>query len=121
MLEGCAVSGEVNIEKALNFIRDNAGKFAEAKAQRIYLEQFRKSKKALLFAACPTPPGEKVTVADREAYAYSHPEYLELLTGLQVAIEAEETLKWQMTAAQLKTEVWRTQQANNRRTDSAHT
>ena len=28
-------------------------------------------------------------VVDREAYAYSHPDYIELLDGLRVAIEAE--------------------------------
>lgn len=111
----------INPELALNFIRDNAKKYAEAKANRVYLEQFRKSKKAILFAACPVNPGDKVTVADREAYAYSHQEYIELLNGLQIAIEQEEALKWQITAAQLKVEVWRTQQANNRMTDRAHT
>jgi len=31
-----------------------------------------------------------------------------------VAIEKEETLKWQLTAAQMKTEVWRTESANER-------
>ncbi|WP_400581393.1 hypothetical protein ACFELG_15440 [Pseudomonas aeruginosa] len=36
------------IERPLTFIRDKAGEFAEAKSNRVYLEQFRKSKKALL-------------------------------------------------------------------------
>lgn len=110
---------EINIEKALDFIRDNAGKYAEAKAQRIYLEEFRKSKKAALFNSYPINPGDKPTVADRENYAYSHPEYIEILNGLQVAIEQEEEIKWKLKAAELKTEVWRTQQANNRRLDRA--
>ena len=37
-----------DIEKALDFIRDSSNDFAKAKANRIHLEQFRKSKKALL-------------------------------------------------------------------------
>jgi len=35
-------------EQAAQTIRDKAPAFGEAKAQRVYLEEFRKSKKALL-------------------------------------------------------------------------
>lgn len=38
---------DIDIEKALEFIRQNAKKYAEAKGERVYFEQFRKSKKAL--------------------------------------------------------------------------
>ena len=38
---------EIDIFRSLDFIRDNAPAFAKAKAARIYLEEFRKSKKAL--------------------------------------------------------------------------
>lgn len=106
------------VEKALNYMRDNAEPLAKAKAERIYLEQFRKSKKALLFGMAPST---LTTVADRENWAYSHQEYLALLEGLRAAIEAEEELKWHMVAAQLKVEVYRTQQANARSVDRAHT
>ena len=34
--------------KAIEYIIENSCKYAEAKAQRIYLEEFRKTKKALL-------------------------------------------------------------------------
>ena len=40
---------EQTVESALDFLRDNAGKIAKARAERVYLEQFRKSKNALLF------------------------------------------------------------------------
>jgi hypothetical protein len=99
---------------AIDFIIANSRKFAEAKAQRIYLEEFRKSKKALLMAH-----SDAKTAVEREQYAYSHPEYLELLEGMRAAIEQEEYLKWKMTAAQIVTECWRTEQANNRRQDNA--
>ena len=39
---------EVNIFRCLDFLRDNAGAMAAAKADRVQLEEFRKSKKALL-------------------------------------------------------------------------
>ena len=110
-----------NIENALEFIRTNAQNLAQAKADRVYLEQFRKSKKALLFADAPATVGDKhATIADRENYAYSHPEYLALLDGLKAAIEREEKIKWMMTAAELKVDVWRTQQANARTVDASH-
>ena len=98
--------------KAVDFILANAGKHAAAKAQRVYLEEFRKSKKAMLMAECV----EKTAVA-REQYAYGHAEYLELLAGLKSAVEVEETMKWSMIAAQARIEIWRTQSANNRNQD----
>jgi hypothetical protein len=56
-------------------------------------------------------------IAAKEAYAYAHPEYRELLEGLRSAVEAEETLKWILTAADLRVQVWRTEEASNRRQD----
>ncbi len=100
---------EIDPQKAVDYLRDNAEKFAEAKASRVYLEEFRKSKKSLLMLQ-----SDEKTQAGKEAYAYAHDEYIALLDGLKVAIEAEETVKWQMIAAQARIEVWRTQQANNR-------
>jgi len=100
---------EIDPQKAVDYLRDNAEKYADAKASRVYLEEFRKSKKSLLMLQ-----SDEKTQAGKEAYAYAHDEYIALLDGLKVAIEAEETVKWQMIAAQARIEVWRTQQANNR-------
>ena len=104
-----------DVEAALEFMRKNAQPLAAAKANRIYLDQFRKSKKAMLFSEC-----EESTVAAKENWAYAHPEYLEVLEGLKAAVEQEEHIKWKMTAAEMKVEVWRTQQANARSVDAAH-
>lgn len=95
--------------KAVDYILANAGKFAAAKAQRCYLEEFRKSKKALLMGQSPAK-----SAVEREQYAYAHEDYLGLLGGLKAAIEAEELIKWKMTAAQLEVEIWRTREASNR-------
>ena len=61
------------------------------------------------------------TIADREAYAYAHADYKEILDGLKAAIEIEEELRWRMTAAEHKIEVWRTQEASNRYIDKVVT
>lgn len=101
-------------EKACSFIRDNAKNYAKAKAERIYLEQFRKSKKALLVA------DSSGTVLERESYAYAHTEYQNLLKAWSEAVETEETYRWQLVAAQAKIEMWKTEQYNNRMIDHTH-
>lgn len=101
--------------KAAEFIRDNAPVYAKAKADRMYLEQFRKTKKALLM----TESSEKTSAA-KEMYAYAHPDYKVVLDGLREAVEVEETIKWQLTAAEAKIEIWRTESANNRQIDRTH-
>ena len=95
-----------------DFIFENAQKSAKAKSDRVYLQEFRKSKKAILMAQ-----SQAKTAVDREVYAYSHPDYLELIDGIRVAVEQEELTHWQMVAAQARIEIWRTQEATNRQQD----
>ena len=97
-------------QRAVDFLIEHSRQYAQAKADRVHLEHFRKSKKALLMNQCT----EKA-IASREQYAYSHPEYIALLEGLREAVRVEETLRWRLTAAQLRVEVWRSENANNRR------
>ena len=98
--------------KAIEFIQENAPKFARAKSERVYLENFLRTKKALLMKEAMQMGFESAAAQEREAYA--HPEYQELLKGLAVACEQEEALKWLLTGATLKTEIWRTESANER-------
>lgn len=99
---------------AIDFIFHESPAYAKAKSDRIYLEHFRKSKKALLMAECT----EKAVNA-REQHAYGNPGYVALLEGLRAAVELEETLRWRLVAAQARVEVWRTVSANNRSVDRA--
>lgn len=99
----------IDPNKAVDFLLANAKKYAHAKANRIYLEEFRKSKKSLLMNDCLNKP-----VNAREQYAYSHADYIAVLEGLKEAIRVEEELRWQQIAAQLRVEVWRSQEASNR-------
>jgi len=105
-------SAPIDPNAAVDFMILNSKAFAQAKADRVYIEEFRKSKKALLMNQCPDK-----TQAAKEAYAYSHPEYLELLEGLREAVRFEEALRWRLTGSQLRVEVWRSQNANNRTQD----
>lgn len=105
---------QIDPNKAVDFIIENASKFAGAKANRVYLEEYRKSKKALLMAESTAEAANA-----REQYAYAHPEYIALLGGLREAVEIEEKLRWDLIAAQARIEVWRSIQANNRAQERA--
>lgn len=103
---------EINIFRALDFIRDQAPAYAKAKAERVYLEEWRKSQKAMLMkeAECG---GHKTTAAqEREAYATA--DYVQTLHAIRDAVEAEETLRWRIVAAQAKIETWRTLESTRR-------
>jgi hypothetical protein len=110
------MSREIDPHQAVDYIIKNAPKFAKAKSERVYLEEFRKSKKALLMGQS----GESAANA-QERYAYAHAEYLALLEGLKAAVEVEERLRWDLIAAQARVEIWRTESANNRAQDRATT
>lgn len=104
----------VNPHDAIEFLYKWSSVYAKAKATRVYLEEFRKSKKALLMQ---TSLETAVTAQERDAYA--HAEYLQLLAGLREAVEQEESLRWKLIAAQAKIEVWRTESVNARAIDRA--
>lgn len=102
----------INPHDAVNFMIKNAKAYAQAKAEVTFIEQFRKSKKAILFSEAMGN-----TIAEKEAYAYKHPEYLELLDGLREAVEEAERLRWLLVAAQARIDIWRSQEASNRNID----
>lgn len=95
-------------ERAADFIRDNAVNFAQAKASRIYCEEYRKSLKAILFNQM------EGTIADKDAQAYAHEKYLLHLEEIRNAVIEEEKLKGLVKAAEMKIEIWRSQSANSR-------
>jgi len=95
--------------KAVDYILLNGKRFAKAKAERCYIEEYRKSLKAILMKR-----SMESAIGAQEREAYAHPEYVQLLDGLKEAVLIEERLKWDITAATLRVEIWRTEQANNR-------
>ena len=95
--------------KAIQFLIDTAPLYAKAKADRMYLEEFRKSRKAQLASQAGTE-----VLGKQETYAYAHADYIEILEGNREAVEKEERFRWLMTAAQARIEVWRTEQYSAR-------
>jgi hypothetical protein len=95
--------------KAIQFLIDTAPLYAKAKADRMYLEEFRKSRKAQLASQAGTE-----VLGKQETFAYAHADYIEILEGIRQAVEREERFRWLMTAAQARIEVWRTEQYSAR-------
>lgn len=101
--------GPIDPQSAVDFLIKMAPIHAKAKAERVYLQEFRKSKKAILMQQS----AEK-SAAMQERDAYADPKYQGLLAAIRVAVEAEEKAWWMMTAAQIRVDVWRSQNASNR-------
>lgn len=97
------------VERALDYLRDQGAVSAQKKANRIFMEEYRKVVKANGMKQHLDKP-----LAAQEREAYSHPDYLAHLRVMETAIEEDEAARWMMIAAQAKIEAWRTQQANRR-------
>jgi hypothetical protein len=104
----------IDPNKAISFIIENAPKYAEAKSQRVYLENYLKVKKADLVMKC-----NESTITRAEHYALAHPDYLVIVEGIKIAMLEEEKLKYFLEAARLRAEIWRTTEASNRNQDRA--
>ena len=103
---------QIDPNEAIEYIIKNAPEYAQSKADRVYIENYLKVKKAELINKC-----NESSVSRAENYALAHPDYKQLLDGLKVAIVKEEHIKWWLEAARLRVEVYRTQEASNRNID----
>lgn len=92
------------IDKAVAFLRDKADLAAKARAERLYLEDYTKSLKAILMKEHTEKP---LGAQEREAMADKR--YLTHLEALKIAIHNDEYNRFMRDAANTKCEVWRSQ------------
>jgi len=97
------------IDKALDFLRDNARDAAQARADRVYVEEYRKTLKAQLMKE---HAGLSAVLQEREAY--SDPRYVAHLEAIKEAVRADEFARFMRIAAEAKIDAWRTQSSNSR-------
>lgn len=109
-----------DINDAVDYLYTHGRKYAEAKAHRVYLEEYRKTQKAMLMKTALSD-GRAKSAAVAEIEAYADAAYIEVLKGLEAATEAEETFRWGLISAQARIDVWRSQEASNRAFDKAVT
>lgn len=106
----------IDPQKAVDDMIRRAPQYAQAKAERVYMEEYRKTLKAMLMRESTAK-----SAVDREADAYANPKYIMHLNALRDAVEAEETHRWTLVAAQARVDVWRSQNAANRNIERATT
>lgn len=100
---------EAEIEKAVNWLAQSAVPAAQARANREYLSEYRKTLKAQLMRAKGDLP-----LAAQEREAYADQQYVAHLEALRDAIEADEKYRWLQSAAETKCSAWQTQQRSLR-------
>jgi len=94
---------------SVEFIYQKAPDYAKAKGELAQLEAFKHSLKAIKMAQA-----DGASIAAKEMEAYRSIEYQELCKAIGLATEQAEKLKWQLEAAKMRFEAWRTQEASNR-------
>ena len=103
---------EFDPHKSIQFIWDNGPLYAAAKGQLAELEAFKSSLKAILMKQS----GE-ISAAAQEREAYADEKYQQHCKAIGEATRVAEELKWRITCAQLRIEVWRSENASNRNMD----
>jgi len=110
------VISELDVEKAIDYLRSSAQDAASARANVKYLAEFLRSKRAQLKVA-----QSGLSNAAADDVALSDPSYLQLLDGYKVAVEKDAFHSFKREAAGALIEAWRTMQANARAEGRAYT
>jgi hypothetical protein len=103
------------LEKALDYLRDTATDAAQARANRLYLDDFSRVLKAQIMSERLAEP-----VNAQERHAYADIRYQNHLEGLKQAIFLDERFRFLREAASARVEAWRTYQANLRAEGKAY-
>jgi hypothetical protein len=103
---------DIDPNKCIDFILENAGKYAQAKGELAQLEAFKNSLKAIKMAES----GEQ-TIGAQEREAYRSEDYQNLCKAIGQATENAEKLKWELEAARLRHATWQTLEVSNRTQD----
>ena len=100
---------EINPEKAIRYIQEHAEQYAKAKGDVAYTENYLKVVKAQ-----EANKSTSTTIGGKDTDAYASEEYKQAILANKQAIEEEAHLKWMLTAAQARIEVWKKQESSTR-------
>lgn len=100
---------QADAERAVDWMRDNASRMAQERAERLYMEQWIKTVKATLQAE-----QQGVSAAAAEVVALASPKYMSALQAYRDSIKADETNRFLVAAAEAKIEYWRSAEATRR-------
>jgi len=102
----------MDIEELLERYRQLADRYAPARAQREYLDEYRKSMLAMLMRDAERAGFNSGVAQEREARASDG--YLKMLDDLKTAVFEEEKIRYHLKAVELEIEIYRTKSANER-------
>lgn len=96
-------------EECVTWLGKNARRIAQARAERLYMEQWIKTVKA-------TIQSEQLgmSIAAAETVALASPRYLDALQAYREAVEADEYLRFVASATEAKIDAWRSQESTRR-------
>ena len=103
---------EYDPNDAIDYIYTNAPAYAKAKGELAELEAFKSSLKAIKMSE-----SSEQSLGAQEREAYRSEAYQSLCKAIGLATEKAEALRWKLIAAQLRVEIWRSQEASNRAFD----
>ncbi len=96
-------------EKAVDWLRDNAYRMAQERAERLYMEQYIKTVKATIQSE-----QSGLSTAAAEVVALASPRYLATLQAYRDSIKSDEANRFLAAAAEAKIEAWRSQESTRR-------
>ena len=96
---------ERDIEKAVTWLVESATEAAQARANREYMDEYRKTLRATIMAENKSQP-----LAAQERDAMSDPRYIAHLEAFKEAVQQDERMRWLRIAAETKISVWQSQQ-----------
>jgi rhamnose utilization protein RhaD (predicted bifunctional aldolase and dehydrogenase) len=103
------IVSEIELEKALDWLRDNAAEMGGAKARLIKAQRMVDHVEAILFLK-----SDQTSDMKRKADARASAKYKEAIDEEAIAAGEYEKLRALREAAALKIEAWRSEQANYR-------
>lgn len=105
-----------DIDKALSYLRDSSVEAAQARANRLYLDDFSRVLKANIMSDHLAEP-----VNAQERHAFADIRYRNHLEALKQAIFNDEKFRFLREAADAKIRAWQTMNANLRAEGKAYT
>lgn len=102
----------MEMEELLERYRQLADRYAPARAQREYLDEYRKSMLSMLMKDAERAGYTSAVSQEREARASE--QYLKMLDNLKEAVFQEEKIRYHLKAVELEIELYRTKSANQR-------
>ena len=101
-------------QKAANYLRDCAEEAAEARANRMYVEEYRKTVKARAMQRAADTASGMMPLQAQEREAYADVVYVDYLNVIKEAVKIDEKYRFLREAAHAKISAWQTMNKNLR-------